>query len=263
MHKQYNTNEYRNHAVFTQLKEYTSFYEHLSTSMVNWIVGGTRAINFETYLFSSIQGTLESINAILAIGRINDAVALMRKYYDAIIIHTYASLYLQDKLPVQEIIVKKIDDWIAGAQKIPEYREMSEYIKASDRLKEVNEVFFAGNKYKEIRKRCNSHVHYNFFQYMFLNDNDVYNENRIEHLNMLSENLTDLFTMHFIYTCMVNEHYMSSSDYMDHLDVGSIPIEDSQYWVAPFVQETFSTVIKQYQPQLANILKDTTCMHLD
>ena len=79
--------EYQEHNVFEQLSEFSSFYKSLSFSTMNFISQGTNAINLDTYVFSSIQGTLDSICEILAKGRINDSYALLRKYYDSTIIN--------------------------------------------------------------------------------------------------------------------------------------------------------------------------------
>ena len=69
---------------------------------------GTKAIlNIDTYIFSSIQGTVDSIKTILTNGRINDSYALLRKYYDSTIINIYSSLYLQDNHSLENFIVEK------------------------------------------------------------------------------------------------------------------------------------------------------------
>ncbi|MGZ4079348.1 MAG: hypothetical protein ACXVDW_18035, partial [Bacteroidia bacterium] len=75
--------EYVQHPVFKQLIEYSEFYHSLSDSVMSWVAPGVgSAINIDTYVFSSMQGTLESIHDILKKGRINDSYALLRKYYD-------------------------------------------------------------------------------------------------------------------------------------------------------------------------------------
>ena len=51
---------------------------------------------------------------------------------------------------------------------------------------------------------------------------------------------------------------MTSSDYVDSLECGVTPEEDSQHWVAPFVQEVFDRIIKKYRMDLAIELKNTT-----
>ena len=96
---------------------------------MNWISQGTKAItNIDTYVYSSIQGTLESIHDLLLKGRINDSYALLRKYYDSSIINVYSNLYLSDHVSIDNFIVSQIDNWRKGTETLPEFRIMSKYI---------------------------------------------------------------------------------------------------------------------------------------
>ena len=54
-----------------------------------------------------------------------------------------------------------------------------------------------------------------------------------------------------------------SSDYIDYLEAGMKPKEDSQYWVAPFIQEIFSDVIDKKRPDIATELKNNSEMQLE
>jgi hypothetical protein len=69
--------EYQNHTVFSELDRHIAFYRNLAESVFPWVTMGTKAIcSIDSYVFSSIEGTLASIRTILADGRINDAYAL-------------------------------------------------------------------------------------------------------------------------------------------------------------------------------------------
>ena len=57
--------EYLEHRVFSQLTEYGDFYMSLSVFTMGWLTQGTRAfINLDSYVYSSMKGTLESIKDI-------------------------------------------------------------------------------------------------------------------------------------------------------------------------------------------------------
>ena len=56
---------------------------------------------------------------------------------------------------------------------------------------------------------------------------------------------------------------MMASDYLDCLDCGITPDPDSQYLVAPFVQEIFDNVIKKSRMDLALEIKAHTSMLLE
>jgi len=197
-------------------------------------------------------------------GKINDAFSLTRKYYDNVVINIYALLYLEDNHSLDNFIVEKINDWVQNKEKLPEYKVMNNYIRKSSRLKSINDLIFTGDYYQKMRQRLNDHTHYNYFKYMVYNDNqkvDVYN-NRIKFLEQLNIDIKNIFILHFIWLFSIKDNYMMSSDYIDYLDFGKTPPENSQYWVAPFVQNIFDDVIKKNRPDLAEEFKKSTCMEL-
>jgi hypothetical protein len=130
-------------------------------------------------------------------------------------------------------------------------------------LKEINDLLYKDDRYKKIRDRCNDHTHYNFYKNVLLNDNEIYLKNRISVLNVFSKDLEQIFILHISYLFYLNGHYMMSSDYVDSLDCGLTPEEDSQYFVAPFVQKVFDAVIKKNRMDLAEAIKSKTLMKLE
>jgi len=254
---------YKNHPVFPRLDEILNFYKMLSFSIFGFLTQGTRAIcNIDSYLYSSVQGTIESIKEILKKGRINDAYALLRKYHDSSIINVYSNLYLCDNFSLENFIVEKIDNWLNGDEKLPEYRVMSQYIQKSEKFNELNKIIHKDDRYKEIRNRCNDHTHYNFYQNALFNDNEIYLKNRVEALNNFLHDIEHLFILHLAYIFHLNGHYMMASDYADYMDMGMTPPEGAQYYVAPFVQKVFDNFIKNKRPDLAEIIKSNTEMQL-
>lgn len=139
--------KYKEHPVFQQLAEYAEFYKDLAFIVMGWVTQGTTSIiNVDTHVYSSIQGTLESIKDILIKGRINDAYALLRKYYDSAIINIYTNLYLDDNFSIENFVVNKINDWLHGKDQLPEYRVMSDYIRKSEKLAKINELLNKDNQ---------------------------------------------------------------------------------------------------------------------
>ena len=239
------------------------FYEQLSMSVFSFTTMGTKAIcNIDTYVYSSMQGTLESMTTILLAGRINDAYALLRKYHDSAVINVYSNLYLHDNFSIENFIVEKINNWLQGKEKLPEYRVMSRYIKASKAVKPINDVLGMDERYKRLRDRCNDHTHYNFYRHAMLNDNEIHIGNRGWWLDRFSKDVRDLFVLHLGYIFFLNGHYMMSSDHLDALECGVQPEEDSQYWVAPFIQEMFDNVITPRRPDVTAAIKTNSAMQL-
>jgi hypothetical protein len=255
--------EYQEHHVFLELNCYIEFYESLSHSIFSFISSGTHAIcNIDTYVYSSIKGTLESIKHILGTGRINDAYALLRKFYDSAVINVYSNLYLSDKFSIKNFVVEQIDNWVKGKDQFPDFRVMSNYIRSSNKLSDISDLLYSDDRYKKIRARCNDHTHYNFFYNVLLNDNEVHLQNRIQSLNTLSSDIRDVFILHLAYLFYLNEHYMTSSDYLDSLECGMSPEPDSQFWVAPFIQQIFDNIITKHRNDIVLAIKQKTCMQL-
>lgn len=254
---------YKEHRVFAELERYAKFYERLAMSVFSFASMGTKAIcNIDTYVYSSMQGTVESIKTILLAGRINDAYALLRKYYDSAVINVYSNLYLHDNFSIENFVVERIHNWLQGKEALPEYRVMSQYIRASDALRPINDLLNIDDRYKRLRARCNDHTHYNFFRSVMLNDDEVHIENRGWWLERFAEDVKDVFVLHLGYVFFLNGHYMMSSDYMDALDCNTQPEEGSQYWVAPFVQDIFSEVVTPRRPDITATIKASSAMQL-
>lgn len=258
--------DYLNHEVFKRLRDYSKFYDQLGFGVMGFITRGTSSlINIDTYVYSSMQGTMDSMWSTLRKGQIGDAYALLRKYYDSTIINVYTNLIIEDDFDIEDPSTFKnpiIDGWLKGGQSLPEYRIMSQYVKASTKLKPVTDLLAKDDRYKGVRNRCNDHTHYNLYRHILLNDGRIHQE-RIISLNNFLHDLDQIFIQHFVYLFYVNEHYMMSSDYADYMDVGETPPNDSQYWVAPYVQTAFDKFIKPKRADLAKELADGTSMELD
>lgn len=260
--KEIDQDEYKNHQIFKVLDNIIDFYNLFSfavfqflTIWVKWI------LNIDSYIFSSIQWTIESIKFLILNGRINDAYTILRKYNDSIIINIYINLYLEDNLCVDKIIVEEIQNWLNWKQKIPKYEIMLKYIVSSEKLKDLNKIINS-KKYFKLRKKCNDNTHCNFFHNLLLNNNEIFNPNRIKELDLFLDYLEDLFILHISYLFYLSDHYMMSSDYMDYMDIWETPPSWSDKWVSPFVKKIFDNFLVKKTPEIANLIRNKTSMDL-
>jgi len=208
-----------------------------------------------------MQKSLESMQAILRTGQINDAFSLLRKYYDAIVINIYTNLFIEENYTIEnEFVITKITNWFKGKETLPRYADMLSYILSSARLKKLNSLIAKNTVYKKIRNRCNEHTHYNRYYHFVVNDGRIYLKNRLAYLSRFAADLENLFILHFVYLFYVSSAYMAASDYFDSLDCGLKPEEGSQYLVAPFVQEIFVSLVMLKRPDLALELKNNSGM---
>ena len=97
---------------------------------------------------------------------------------------------------------------------------------------------------------------------MMLNDNELFIKERVKCLDQFLSDVESLFILHFAYIFFLNDHYFMASNYIDSLEVGIPPEENSQYWVAPFIQDVFDKIIKIKRPDVADFIKKNTASDL-
>jgi hypothetical protein len=255
---------YIEHPVFEQLSKYAGFYENLAFSIQQFVSMGTRSVvNIDIYVYHSMRGTLESIKDVLTKGHINDAYTLLRKYYDVAIINVYTNLYLDENVSVENFVVEEIEKWLTGKEQLPNTRKMNTYIETSGKAANIYKLLHKDKRYSELRDRCNDNTHYNFYYNIVLNDDRVLFGERISILDQFYLDLENVFILHLAYLFYTKEQYMMSSDYVDSLECGITHQPDSQYFVAPFVQEIFDTVIKKSRLDLVMEIKSKTAILLE
>lgn len=70
--------EYLKHKVFGDIKYMMQFYDSISMSCLSFIATGTHGItNYASYVYTAIEGTLDSISILLTKGRINLALIIL------------------------------------------------------------------------------------------------------------------------------------------------------------------------------------------
>lgn len=225
-----NTKEYQGHPIFEDLDHYVEFYKSLGYQTSMFIALGTKAaVGLDSYVFSSIQGTLDSVRMLLRAGMLNDAYALVRKYHDAAVINAYTGHYLFSHFSIDQFIVESIEGWRSGKVKLPRFEKMLKYLNGADSLASLNGVLESDQRYKQLRARCNDHVHFNYYAHMLMNIKEIHIEGRVKFLSQLRRDVRDILTLHLAYVFSINPAYMASNDYIDTLECGLEPEENSQY----------------------------------
>ena len=257
--------EYKAHKVFKELDRAIEFYDLLDFSVMGFATAGTKSIiNIDSLLYSSIKNTLESIKIILEKGHIGDAFCLLRKYYDSCLLNLYTNVYLENNKNEANFLINDVVHWMDGTKKLPHdtFKTMRQYLLKFQKSKEILDLVFQDQNYELTRQRCNDHTHYNYFDNVLVNDNQLHFVDRIDQLNRLQNDLENIFVLHVSCIFHINDHYMMSSDYMDSLEFGVKPEEGSQYWVADFIQDIFNDVIKIKRPEIVEFIKKNTAMKL-
>lgn len=257
--------EYQSHEVFSLLDSLIEFYNAVYMLGPAFITQGIMAagiLNVDNIVCGALAGSLNSVEVVLKEGRVNDAYALLRKYHDGIITVIYVNVYIAENYSIDNIVVKRIQDWVNNKQKLPSTEKMMKVIRRHKPLEDLEKLFDFDGLYHKIRRLTNGNTHYNKLYYLWLNNNMIYNPNRIKELNKIYSCILHMFIFHFSYMYSLNPHYMMSSDYVDALDLGLKPEEAMQYWVAPYVKDVFDKYIVKKQPAIADYLKNHTYMEL-
>lgn len=238
-------NAYLKHKVFDDLKYMMKFYDSISMSCYCFITSGTRYIvNYASYVYTAIEGTLDSISTLLTKGRINDAYALIRKLFDDILLEIYMDVTLKDEFGLDNFIVEEVDGWIKGKHRIPKTEKILKCLEKSERTKDLYPLFGWDTYLKKNRELLDDSVHSNRFHLMLLNCNKVYIENRDRELKNCEIVLNQLFLLHLSFIFHLNPQYLMASDYMDYMEMGMTPPEGCETWIAQFAQDAFDKVIK-------------------
>lgn len=272
--------EYYNHKIFELLADLNDFYDFLSDSCCNMADGCliTGKFSVNSNIYSSIQGTIESIKILVFAGRLNDAFALTRKFEDAIYADLYTNILLQQdehKIVNPKESVKKIWDesivrkWVLDGYILWGKKKKGETLLTIERkIKEVDPelgILFEDTKKKsDNRQVCNDNVHYNSWETFAINDFHYLSGTRkgIELLNDLYDIILRFFVYHFSYTYIQRGIIYGSYDYINDLEEGLEPEPDSQYWIASIVQDLFDKYIKTEYNTIAQYLINKEIMNL-
>lgn len=247
--------KYINHHVFKEIEYIANFYDNLSDGCLRFVPTGTNGIlNYASYIFMSINGTLESIGSLLKAGRINDAIVLVRKLFDDVLVEIYIDVVRKENFDWEEnYIVKDVDEWIKRKHRIPSLKKILSVLQDASSTKDLYPFFGWESYLKHNREILDDSVHANRFKLMLLNCKELNNVERTKHLDGILIILKQIFTIHLAFIVHLNGQYLMASDYMDCLDAGDTPPEGSESWIAPYAQEAFDRYIKP-MPRLASFL---------
>ena len=274
--------KYYNHKIFELLDDLYYFYgfiaENSSNTPDGLMITGKFSVGY--HIYSSIQGTLESIKILIYAGRLNDVFALSRKYDDAILTALYVSILIkQDENKIIETeedllsILKKseVRDWSNKGKPLywrcdkpkSEIEKIDKYIWNLLGLRSNDNTSLKKNE-KSRRQKCNDNVHYNSLSVFSNNDYETlkHNNNGLMLLDQLFDVIMQSFAMNFSYLYLTKPYIYAANDYINSIEEGFQPEEGSENWVAPIVQDVFDKYIKTQYKEIANYLINMNLMDL-
>lgn len=235
---------------------------------------GAYILSGETMM--SICKTLETIDFCCYRNAYSDAYTLTRKYRDDLIQYLFVLNVIQNKHGLTDEESKKfqldpesmlkmieldisilisgerkteaehaMEKWIynvlensENAKDRKEYFDTSKYksylVSNNEKVKHVFENFLV-DKWKREDRKLNNYVHTNGIRYLM--DNYVYQNDKEKKDNELIETLQNITDIFLSLLAVIDSIKFHSSDYVDALDMNTIPPENSQYWVCPIIVE--------------------------
>lgn len=246
---------------------------------------GPYMLSCETMM--SICKTLETIDFCCRRNAYSDGYTLIRKFRDDLMQYLFILNVIRDK---QEFVDKEIEEFMEDAESIIKMLELDAFVSgekktnselaiekwiyselenpsnAKDRKEffnaskyksyivsnneKVKYVFdnFLADKWKKEDRKLNNYVHTNGKN--FLMNNYIYQNRKEQQDNELIEtvqNITDIFLS---LLALIDSKKLQSSDYLDALEMNIEPLEESQYWICPIIEEymndRFSKKMLQY-----------------
>lgn len=250
--------KYFSHSIFKTLSDIKDFYECLSgnddTSTILAIKG---EINVNWSILESLSNTIDSIITLLERGHVNDSLALMRKYSDAVFLHVYMLVLIEQgeqnffEKEYTDIYDNVLNQWVRGESCLIEKQDKDE--KTDAYLAEIrkrdailtNLLFTKGNKtlYGEGRASFNDNIHYNNLEsFRWNNDAFLDYETCLIVLTQAEKAIKLILSIHFAYITLLRPMALKAEE------VGSCAAN-------PFADEIFKKYIVPEYCELASYLR--------
>ncbi len=245
-----------------------------------------------TSLLDSPSQTLRSIKLCCSIGSFSDANTLIRKFRDDLILYVYILSIIDTRKPFIEedlenlkidnpeefvdsfskirfnsILTddeKAVDAWFSNTvsnisksiRRKLEFENYMKIIKQNPKISQILEQYNLQNYWETLRKRLNDYVHNNGVRFSLHNSIRVHDKNLDVHLKNINTRTFYIASFFIVALLMVDSSLIASTDYIDHLDCNLEPPENSQYFVASFIQHFIDTRITKLHPEIKQYLID-------
>ena len=245
-----------------------------------------------TYLIDSSAQTLRSIKLCCSIGSFSDANTLIRKLRDDLIQYAYilsitnsrksfieddlkklkvdnpeefANSFLNirmnivltdDEKAVSAWFSNKVSDLERPIKKKLEFQNYIKTLKQNPSIAQVLGDYELQDYWEVLRRRLNDYVHNNGVKFSAQNSIQKNDKNLEIHLKNINIRTSYISSFFLIILLMIDSTLISSTDYIDHLDCNLEPPEDSQYFIASFIQDFIDRKVNKLHPELKQYLKD-------
>ena len=213
----------------------------------------------------SAELTMGSIINCCEAACIADANTLLRKYRDDLFFYLYVTVYNEDKKiegSNKEIskMEGKVSEWLDNGLKDLSIGTVLKAIKSSSVLIESVTKFELKQAFEKIGLKLNNYVHSNGYNYYNMSFNEYDDYAKIMESLVNDAKFITVSFLFLLILCVPSS--IMATDFTDYLDMGICSTADSQYLVAPFVEEFLYSHISMIDEKCLAYLKDRTSMKL-
>lgn len=218
-------------------------------------------------LIISIELTVGNIISCCENACVADANTLLRKFRDDLFFYLYIVVFdSRQKLEMPSDIQKmrkNISRWIQNDLNNLSIQEVLKVVGKSPQLRDVIAIYQLQKSFDAIGERLNNFVHGNGYAYYNRNIMEYKDNELFGYLKTLSDDMKYV-TMSFLFLLILcSPLSIMATDYIDYLEFGETPPEDSQYWVAPFIEKFISENSDIIDENCYKYLAENTSMHFD
>lgn len=212
----------------------------------------------------SLELTMGSIIACCESACIADANTLLRKYRDDLFFYLYISVYESlDKCSEKaKTMATKIIRWLNNDLANFHIDQVLKAIASAPQLSDAVMKYNLKESFQKIGAALNSYVHSNGYAYYNRNANTYKGNELSAELKKLEENVRYMTIVFLLLLVFCSPLSIMTTDYIDFLEVNETPSENSQYWVAPFVDQFIKENISLIDMNCLDYLRENTLMQL-
>ena len=250
-----------------ELKKIEKFLENLGflTFGRDTVLGifDTKTTSFSlNSLMSSLELTMGSVIACCESACIADANTLLRKYRDDLFFYLYISVYnsLEMNSEKAKTMAVQIERWINNDLSDFQIGQVLKAIAAIPQLRDTVAKYHLKETFQNIGNYLNNYVHGNGHSY-YNRSYFPYKKNALAvKLKEIENNARYLTVVVMLLLIFCFPSLVMAEDYVGYLDMNLTPPENSQYWVASFVENFMKENISLIDKNCLDYLQENTMM---
>lgn len=222
-------------------------------------------------ILDSASRTVESIRyCCCSNGNFADAYCLLRKFRDDIFYYIYI-LAVGDKADITKFAdlehltknEKNVYSWFKNKQRNVYIGDVFKTIAALSSTKDTIKKYNLQKSFSELAVKLNNYIHSNGYLYYNFSYQRMDADNIIQkYCEEFGEAITYITMTFLLLLSLIRPGLIMAEDYVDYLDCGDNPPENSQFWVAPFVSKFVSSHKKTLDEKCDEYLRSITGMQI-